>query len=501
MRPPQCKYWCFTLQVDDANAEVKHNLIGNDDNVHVNYAIWQLELGSHFHYQGYIEFKTKKTMLGLKELMLGGAHWEIRRGTDVQARDYCAKSDSQVEGPWEFGTFVAAEPGKRTDLLEIKQRIDDGASDLDIAADHFSNWCRYRNSFSVYRRMIAVPRKWKTQVICLWGVTGNGKSRWAVNNTVNPYHAYNGKWWDDYDGSQDVILDDFTGWIEFNILLRMMDEYPCKVEMKGGAINWAPRRMVITSNLPPWKWYEFYDPHNPDKKGVRGDRDAMDRRIEFTFSVADALPNAHAISETDYRQHIPNIYPTPPPWETGTQIVVPPPVIPLYVEASSLRPTNNNNNSELQDTSSNNNHRPDCDCLSCYSRKKARGEAVPEDEPDVLAPTYFTELLEASSQAAIAVAESNWQDQFEDTEQEDAFMEHNLVSLDDSSDDRSSDMTTQNSQGESTNSLTEYKKTMGGFIVEDSSDGEAVTLQEASKLVRHFKRKNPFINDEAGVDS
>ena len=31
-------------------------------------------------------------------------HLEIRRGTQQQARDYCQKHDTRVDGPWEYGT-------------------------------------------------------------------------------------------------------------------------------------------------------------------------------------------------------------------------------------------------------------------------------------------------------------------------------------------------------------------------------------------------------------
>lgn len=490
--PYQNKYWCFTKQVS-SNANDSHaEYLNVQTNIDVKYAVWQLEgagTTGQNHYQGYIEMKKAKTLTAMKKI-LPGAHLEQRKGTATEAKDYCTKEDTAISGPWEFGEFEEPAPGKRNDLLECKQMIDDGIPEKELIDEHFGSWCRNGKAFKEYRRMISPVRKWKSQVIVLWGETGNGKSRWAFNNTVDAYHAYDGKWFDDYNGYADVIFDDFTGWIEYNKFLRMLDEYPCKVEMKGGVLNWAPRRIVITSNKPPWEWYDF--------SKVRGTRDAMDRRLDHVFTFT-ALPCAHAIETYHYRDLInkingKDVYPTPPPWEENPEAVVEPkpipgPIVeePTYIAASDLPrnkiTTSNNNdvvsptlNSPSRDTPLPRSSYPPVH--SAFLRTPLHNNfLIPYTGHSplvpVLARTGLSDMFEAGNQHQVAIAEGAWNDD----QVLRGVTPHDVITISD------------NDSIESivTDSTTE----------EDDEADIASTMELLSAKVRKLKRKNPFIDDEA----
>lgn len=107
----QGKYWCFTLN----NPE--HAIC--DIPFDVNYMVYQGEIGDSgtYHFQGYVEFAGNKRISALKKF-LPSAHWEKRRGTAEQARDYAMKEESRVEGPFEYGTFTGSRQGQRTDLQD-----------------------------------------------------------------------------------------------------------------------------------------------------------------------------------------------------------------------------------------------------------------------------------------------------------------------------------------------------------------------------------------------
>ena len=56
-----------------------------------------------------------------------------------------------------------------TDLLAVKEAIDSGATDLEIAEAHFGSYCRFHRAFTNYRRLKQTAKDWKTEVYVLYG--------------------------------------------------------------------------------------------------------------------------------------------------------------------------------------------------------------------------------------------------------------------------------------------------------------------------------------------
>lgn len=88
----------------------------------------------------------------------------------------------------------------------------------------------------------------------------------------------NNLWFDGYDGQSVLIIDDFSGWIKYRFLLRLLDGYQVRLEVKGSHTWAAWTEVYITSNVPPEGWYE------------RGAPPELLRRLDEIVYVAEPLP-------------------------------------------------------------------------------------------------------------------------------------------------------------------------------------------------------------------
>lgn len=204
------------------------------------------------HLQGYVEFQNPKTISAVKRIPgFARAHIEKRRGSPREAADYCRK-DGDV---YEKGEI--SRQGSRSDLQAIREEIEQGATERQIAETHFEQWVVYRRSFERYRSLLAVRRTWKSRVIVLVGPTGVGKTRFVYHqHPDDEIFVWAGdRWFDGYHGQPIVLFDDFRGELELANMLRLCDRYPMDVPVKGGFANWVPRRIYITSNVLPQMWY------------------------------------------------------------------------------------------------------------------------------------------------------------------------------------------------------------------------------------------------------
>lgn len=259
--------WVFTINLTEGEEANEPFLDIPRTWSNLKYAIWQLEKGEgtgREHLQGYVRFQQRLRLSGLKKLH-ATAHWEVRRGTHEQAKAYSSKEDTRLKGPWTIGDDTPdaePHPGQRSDLLAVKRKLDEGISMKQIADDHFVEFLRYNKAFETYKRIKAPTRAVKSQVCVLVGPTGVGKSYLARTMCPKAYWLDNPRskgssaWWDGYDGLQPVIIDEFYGWMPYTFMLRLLDEYMMKVEIKGGFVNFNSPHIILTSNKFPEDWYD-----------------------------------------------------------------------------------------------------------------------------------------------------------------------------------------------------------------------------------------------------
>lgn len=176
-------------------------LVSINDETIIRYLCWGQEVGQEGtpHLQGYVEFRSPRRLNAVKGMFGQRCHLEKARGSGEQNRQYCSKTrpgDTPNEIFAEGGTMSRG-PGQRTDLEAIRRLIQDGATEREIAEQHFGSWVRYRGSFQAYRTLLnspistakfdltTFPREWPRDLdwsrsIILWGDSGIGKTQFAL---------------------------------------------------------------------------------------------------------------------------------------------------------------------------------------------------------------------------------------------------------------------------------------------------------------------------------
>ena len=249
--------WVFTVN-NPTDADT--GAIGDLAPGRAQYVCYGRELGESGtpHLQGYVHFKNAHTRRAVVRLLGGRAYVEQRRGSVAEAVKYCKKQTGEANPFFESGSCPAQ--GARVDLEQIRQRILAGATDEEIADADFARWVVYRRSFNAYRQLKSRPTPRGAPTIHIWwGVSGAGKSKRCADDFPSAYWLArpncNTVWWDGYTGQDVVVIDDFYGWVPYDLLLRVCDRHPLMVRTQQGYVPFAAHTIVFTSNKPWSDWY------------------------------------------------------------------------------------------------------------------------------------------------------------------------------------------------------------------------------------------------------
>lgn len=201
------------------------------------------------HLQGYIYMKNPQGLKGMKKVF-PRAHLERAAGSPEDNIRYCSK-----EGDI-FRHGEAPQQGARSDISEMKEKVKKGASMRELI-EGATSYQSLRCAELLMKYAPPIKRE-RPAVYWFYGPTGTGKTRRAVEMGGDDYwiSGKDLKWWDGYYGQKTVILDDFRGdFCPLHELLRILDRYPYRVELKGSSTWLRAETIIITAPQPPEMYY------------------------------------------------------------------------------------------------------------------------------------------------------------------------------------------------------------------------------------------------------
>lgn len=236
----------------------------------------QLEQGEstdYKHWQFVFCLSKKKSLAGVRKLFGRTGHFELT--VSKKANEYVWKDDTSLGERFELGK-QSFQRNSKHDWDQIWLDAVSGSIETIPASIRVTSYRTLRAIGADYDQPFAAVRSCRVY----WGATGTGKSRLAHEQAglVDTYVKDPcTKFWCGYRGEGNVIIDEFRGRIDISHLLRWLDRYPIRVEIKGSSRPLRATRFWITSNVGPDEWYPEADHET---------RLALLRRLEVTHFPA-----------------------------------------------------------------------------------------------------------------------------------------------------------------------------------------------------------------------
>lgn len=244
---------------------------------HIEYIILQEERGHEegtLHWQGFMILKDKKRLSWMKRHIHPTAHFEVTKGTNEQARDYCKKEDTYTGGlRLEEGKFPEREKAGKA-----SERLERAAAELDDIKEGYKRprdvpsmtllQCGFIPAYKELTADILGPYRPELKIITMVGPPATGKS-YCIQRYF-PGHGRcicgnNGVWFQN-PLADVMVFEEFCGQIQLQRMLQYLDPYPLALEVKGGMRPAMYSIVIITSNTPPSGWYKGDEAGQPGKR-------------------------------------------------------------------------------------------------------------------------------------------------------------------------------------------------------------------------------------------
>lgn len=213
------------------------------------------------HLQGYVVFESAKTFSAATKC-LPGCHVSVANGSADDNIRYCSKAGDVTERGRRPMSQESKGQTEKKRWREIVALAEDG--DWDALKEkhpqvYATQLAKLEHVHNKRPRILEaldhtdIPHSW------FYGAPGTGKSLEARKLAPEAYIKNpNTKWWDGYDGQDDVIIDDFDKYqvSQGGDMKRWLDIYPFQAETKGSQVMIRPKRIIVTSNYRPEEIWE-----------------------------------------------------------------------------------------------------------------------------------------------------------------------------------------------------------------------------------------------------
>lgn len=273
--------WCFTI-----NNPTDDDII-ICDTIECSYIVYGYEIGDSGtpHLQGYIELDNAKSLRSIKKDLGGRVHLETRLGSAKEASDYCKKDETFFE------RGIISTQGKRSDLEKAAELVKLGGVKA-VANEMPHMVIKFPRGLDRLAELLMKERIIKPYVVWLWGTTGTGKTYTATRLAEDKtYYIWTGtKWWNGYTQQDRIVIDDYSYdgtdyW--FRYLLRLLHEYECQVETKGGQVHVNSSEIYITCEFPP---HLLFKEGNELNQVLRRINEIRELKIEDINYESDIIP-------------------------------------------------------------------------------------------------------------------------------------------------------------------------------------------------------------------
>lgn len=261
-------FWILTVPAPN---ELIESIIGGVLPQSIAWIRGQLELGGktgYLHYQVVVAFSKKMSKSAVTKFF-GPVHAELT--VSARANTYVGKEETRAGPTFELGAkpIIRSSKPDWESVWTAAQSGDLARIPASIRVVSYRTIRAIGSDFSVAVGMVR-------QTFVFWGPTGTGKSRSAWDEAGDRAYAKcpRTKFWDGYQSEESVVIDEFRGGFDVSHLLRWTDRYPVRVEVKGSSRPLHAKRIFITSNLDPRRWYPELDPDTLD---------ALMRRLTITY--------------------------------------------------------------------------------------------------------------------------------------------------------------------------------------------------------------------------